>query len=144
MKNVRTGEMSTGAKQVSFQTEIEGANPLTPAFITPNIDVDGAFSISSNQETGVLSISANITGDNFPSAESFISDSAGNSVFIGVSALQGTPLDLKGEGGNNRINNNLQINFNSDGAFQNVNYNGQQYSIQDYNKLFETQNPNGN
>ena len=65
-------------------------------------------------------------------------------VFIGVSALQGNPLDLKGEGGIERINTNLQINFNSDGVFQNVNYNGQQYSIQDYNKLFETQNPNGN
>ncbi len=145
LKNVQTGETSTGAKQVSFQTEIEGANPLTPSFATPNIDVDGIFSISSNQETGVLSISANMTGDNFPSAESFISDSAGNSVFIGVSALQGTPFSsLPGEGGKQMINNNFSINFNSEGIFQNVNYNGQQYSIQDYNKLFETQNPDGN
>ena len=132
-------------KQTKIQTEIEGANPLTPAFITPNIDVDGAFSISSNQETGVMSISANITGDNFPAAESFITDSAGNSVFIGVSALQGSPASsLPGEGGKGMINNNFSINFNSEGVFQNVNYNGQQYSIQDYNKLFETQNPNGN
>lgn len=145
LKNVQTGKTSTGAKQVSFQTEIEGANPLTPAFATPNIDVDGTFSISSNQETGVMSISANITGDNFPSAESFITDSAGNSVFIGVSALQGSPASsLPGEGGKGMINNNFSINFNSEGVFQNVNYNGQQYSIQDYNKLFETQNPDGN
>jgi len=147
LKNVQTGETSTGAKQVSFQTEIESANPLTDfgGPLNPNIDLDGAFSISSNQETGVLSISANITGDNFPAAESFISDSAGNSVFIGVSALQGNPRSgLPGEGGNERINNDLQINFNSDGVFQNVIYKGQQYNIQDYNKLFNTQNPNGN
>ncbi|WP_418498962.1 RHS repeat-associated core domain-containing protein, partial [Flagellimonas sp.] len=145
LKNVKTGETTTGAKQVSFQTEIEGANPLTPPEVTPNIDVDGTFSISSNPETGVLSISANITGDNFPSTESFISDSAGNSVFIGVSALQGSPASsLPGEGGKEMINTDLQINFNSDGVFQNVIYQGQQYSIQDYNKLFETQNPNGN
>lgn len=86
-----------------------------------------------------MSISANITGDNFPSAESFISDSAGNSVFIGVSALQGNVLGLKGEGGNKRINNNLQINFNSDGVFQSVNYKGTDYSLKDYNKLFTSQ-----
>ncbi|MDM9632684.1 RHS repeat domain-containing protein [Robiginitalea aurantiaca] len=145
LKNVQIGETSTGAKQVSFQSEIEGANPLTPKALTPNIDVDGAFSISSNQETGVLSISANITGDNFPSTESFITDSAGNSVFIGVGALQGNPAtSLPGEGGKGIINTDFRINFNSDGVFQNINYNGQQYSIQDYNKLFETQNPNGN
>ena len=130
LKNVRIGETSTGAKQVSFQSEIEGANPLTPKALTPNIDVDGIFSISSNQETGILSISANITGDNFPSTESFISDSAGNSVFIGISALQGNPFtSLKGEGGKEMINTNPQINFDSNGTFQNVNYNGQQYSV---------------
>lgn len=145
LKNVQIGETSTGAKQVSFQSEMEGANPLTPAFATPNIDIDGAFSISSNQETGVLSISANISGDNFPSTESFITDSAGNSVFIGVSALQGNPASsLPGEGGIEMINTDIQINFNSDGVFQNVNYNGQQYNISDYNKMFEVQNPNGN
>ncbi|WP_339695985.1 DUF6443 domain-containing protein [uncultured Marixanthomonas sp.] len=145
LKNVQIGETSTGAKQVSFQSEMEGANPLTPAFATPNIDVDGAFSISSNQETGVLSISANISGDNFPSTESFITDSAGNSVFVGVSALQGNPASsLSGEGGTEMINTDIQINFNSDGVFQNVNYNGQEYNISDYNKMFEDQNPNGN
>ena len=144
LKNVQIGETSTGAKQVSFQSEIEGANPLTPKALTPNIDVDGIFSISSNQETGVLSISANITGDNFPSTESFISDGK-NSVFIGVSALKGSPFSsLKGEGGRKMINTDLRINFNSDGIFQNVIYQGKQYNIQDYNKLFETQNPNGN
>lgn len=145
LNNVEIGELSTGSPQVSFQSNLEGANPLTPGFLTPNIDVDGIFSISSNQETGVLSISANITGDKFPSTESFITDSAGNSVFIGVGALEGNPFkSLKGEGGKDIINTNLQIKFNSDGIFQNVIFNGQEHSIQDFNKLFESQNPNGN
>lgn len=145
LKNVQIGKTSIGAKKVSFQSEIEAANPLTPKALTPNIDVDGIFSISSNQETGTLSISAIVTGDKFPSTESFITDSAGNSVFIGVGALEGNPFEnLKGEGGKDIINTNLQIKFDSNGTFQNVIYNGQQYSIQDYNKLFETQNPNGN
>ena len=142
LRDVQIGKTSTGSKQVNFQSEIEGANPLTPGFITPNIDVDGNFSISSNEETGVLDISASITGDKFPSTESFITDSAGNAVFIGVGALEGNPFtSLKGEGGKNIINTNFQINFDSNGIFQNVIYNSQQYSLQDYNMLFEIQNP---
>src|SRR5690606_26472952 len=132
--NVNIGETSTGAKMVSFTAGLEGANPLTPSFLTPNIDVDGAYSISSNQETGILSISANVTGDKFPSAESFITDAAGNSVYIGVSASPGSALDLTGEGGKEMINTALQTKFDSNGNFQNVMYQGQQYKLEDYNK----------
>jgi len=144
LKNVNVGQTSTGEKMVGFQAELEGANPLTPSFATPNIDVDGNFSITSDQEAGILSISANITGDKFPSTESFITDDVGNSVYIGVGAFEGNPLDLRGEGGKEIINNSLQIKFDSKGNFQNVVYQGQQYTLEDYNNLFQNQNPSGN
>ena len=56
----------------------------------------------------------------------------------------GYSYKLAGARGEEMINTDFSINFNSDGVFQSVNYNGEQYSIKDYNKLFETQNPNGN
>lgn len=140
LENLNIGENSFGNKQVSFTSNMEGANPLVSG--APDIDINAHFSISSNQETGVLSISAYASGDKFPSAESFISDSSGNSVFIGVSNYQGSPFSsLGGEGTKEMFNSSLQIKFDSNGTFQNVIFNNKEYSIGDYNKMFETKTP---
>lgn len=140
LENVSVGKNSLGHKQVGFTSNMEGANPLVPE--APDIDINAHYSISSNQETGLLSISAYASGDKFPSAESFISDASGNSVFIGVSNFEGSPFSsLGGEGSKEMFNSNLQIKFDSKGTFQNVIYNDKQYNLNDYNKMFETQTP---
>lgn len=52
-------------------------------------------SLSENPDTGVLSVSASIVGDSYPSTEAFINDASGkNGVFIGVSMEQGGLPDL--------------------------------------------------
>lgn len=140
LENVSIGENSFGDGQVSFQSNMQGANPLVPG--APDIDINGIFSMSSNQDRGILSISAYASGDKFPATESFITDSGGNSVFIGVAKYEGSPASsLGGEGTKKLFDTNLQIKFNSDGIFQNVNFKGKDYSIPDYNKLFESKSP---
>lgn len=71
------------SKTFEFGTHAASVNPKTPSG-TPNIDVFSDFSITENKKAGTLNISGKLTGDNFPSTEAFISDSAGNNVFIGV------------------------------------------------------------
>ena len=139
LTNVSIGENSAGNKQVSFKSDLKGANPLI--YNAPNIDVNAIFSMSSNQETNVLSISAYASGDKFPSAESFITDSAGNSVFIGVSKLEGSPANLVGEGNKKMFTADMQIKFDSNGNFLNVTRNGTTKSLTEDKKDFEKLSP---
>ncbi|MNT78041.1 hypothetical protein D3C72_2172370 [compost metagenome] len=89
-----------------------------------------------------MSISATASGDGFPSTESYITDSTGNSVFIGVSKLEGSPFtSLKGEGTKPLFNANIQIKFDSNGTFQNVTRNGQTQSLSQDKKQFENKSP---
>jgi RHS repeat-associated protein len=71
---------SSMSREFNFGAEVASSNPL--ALGSPDIDVKSSFRISSTDSS--LKISGNLTGDNFPSTESFISDPTGQSIFLGV------------------------------------------------------------
>ena len=82
------------SKTFNFDTHSKGANPMIPG--SPNIDVFSNFSIT--ESDGLLNISGDLKGDNFPSTEAFITDPNGNNVFIGVGFYEGSPFSsLDGE-----------------------------------------------
>lgn len=83
-----SGEGSS--KTFDFGTHHAGSNPLTPG--APAIDVFSSFSITEDKEKGFLNITGRLTGDNFPSTETFITDPAGNSVFLGIGFYEGSPF----------------------------------------------------
>ena len=136
-----------GVNQFSLASEFAGANPLTPEDFTPSINVFSNLSITENREEGFLNISGALTGDNFPSTEAFITDPSGQSLFLGVGFLTGGRntgpfTELEGDNKDRAITDfNLRIGIDADGNFQNVIFNGTEFSIQDFNKIFERSNP---
>lgn len=85
-----------------------------------------------------MSITANITGDNFPNAEAFVVDQSGeNSVFIGVSSLSGSVLtSLWGDNYREMIDANFNIN--DKGHFTGVTVGDQNFTIDEWNAQFQT------
>ena len=130
-------------KTFDFGTHVSGSNPLTPG--APNIDVFSDFSISENKKAGTLDIIGNLTGDNFPSTEAFITDPSGNSVFIGIGFYEGSPANLFGKDKDNPITNfNFSITIDKDGNFIGVKQGNTTYSLSDWNKRFEQADPHKN
>ena len=131
-------DVSGGNGSFDISTGFAGANPLIP-LISPDIDVHSNFSITENLEKGILSISANITGDNFPNAEAFVIDQSGkNSVFIGISSLSEKGLiSLLGNGYKEMINANFNINLDNDGNFTGVSVGDQSFTIDQWNTQFQ-------
>ena len=131
-------------KNFEFATHHSGANPLTPG--APNIDVFSSFSITENKKDGTLSISGKLTGDNFPSTEAFITDPAGTNLFIGVGFYEGSPLSsLWGENKDRKITDfSFSITTDDKGNFTGVKVGDKSYSIEDWNKMFETADPHKN
>lgn len=70
------------SKTFSFGTHSTAKNPLSPGpqSMTPGIDVFTDFTITENKKQGTLTVSGQLTGDNYPSTEAFISDPAGNNL----------------------------------------------------------------
>ena len=135
---------SGDSKTFNFDTHYAGANPLTPG--APPIDVFSDFSITSNTESGTLDISGKLTGDNFPSTEAFISDPSGQSIFLGIGFYEGSPFtSLWGDNKDNPITSfSFSITTDSDGNFTGIRVGETNYSIADWNKLFELADPDKN
>lgn len=130
-----------GSRTFNFDTHSKGANPMAPG--SPNIDVFSNFSIT--ESDGLLNISGNLKGDNFPSAEAFITDPNGNNIFIGIGFYEGSPFSsLGGENKRDITSFNFGITTDKSGNFTGVQYNGTDYSIGDWNKLFEQADPHKN
>ena len=125
--------------QANISQDFEGSNPFYYG-LAPDIEVQTEISVLEDVDAGTITIEATGTGKQFPATESFATDSAGNSVFVGVGAAYGEPSDLLTSSKKNSIfKTTLKINVNSDGVFQSVNYKGTDYSLKDYNKLFTSQ-----
>ena len=84
--------------------------------------------------------------DNFPSTEAFITDPNGNNVFIGIGQIAkdvdkntGPFTELSGENKRDITSFSFGITTDSCGNFINVQYNGKDYSISDWNKRFTSQ-----
>lgn len=139
------------SKTFSFGTHSAAKNPLSPApqSLTPAIDVFSDFSITENKKAGTLTVSGQLTGDNYPSTEAFISDPSGQNLFIGVGQIgadvgrnTGPFTELAGEGKDNPITSfNFTITTDKKGNFTGVKVGDQTYKIEDWNKRFLNTNP---
>jgi RHS repeat-associated protein len=129
------GKKSISTKGNNLNFHIYGKNEaLIPGFargpsplgrFSPSFDLDIHSKLFINASDDVLSISGTIRGDQFPSAEAFVSDSYGNSVFLGVAPtsfgpIEGPTFQLAGDKKLPMINVNIKISVDQKGAFQGV------------------------
>jgi len=125
--------------QANISQEFDGSNPFFYG-LAPDIEVQTEISVLEDVDAASITIEATGTGKQFPATESFVTDSEGNSLFVCVGAAYGEPSDLLTAKKSNPIfKTTLKINVNADGVFQSVNYKGTDYSLEDYNKLFTSQ-----
>lgn len=116
---------------------------------TWDIDVHSNFNIgvvAGENGNQLLNITGSIAGDAFPSAETFVTDAAGNSVFLNVSPAAYGPATgpFVGLAGNNKrpmMNINTSIQVNDKGMFTGVMQGDKLIGIDDWNKQFEQRNP---
>ncbi|MBC7884874.1 MAG: thrombospondin type 3 repeat-containing protein [Saprospiraceae bacterium] len=107
---------------------------FTKLTVTTNGDINGNHT---------LNVAGTISGDNFPNQESLISDSAGNSIWLGnfttsEGKATGPTMALARENeGDVQINVNISIKVNSEGVFQGVIQGDKTISIKEWNKQFE-------
>ena len=91
----------------------------------------------------ILNIVGTISGDNFPNHEAIVTDSEGNSLWLGnfttsAGRATGPTINLAGENeGDVLIDVNISILVNGDGVFQGVKQGDEIISIEDWNKQFE-------
>ncbi len=126
----------TGSSEntLSMSFSHEAKDPITPGFATPDLDLNASLSFSEDLDNGILSVSGSFTGDNFPSAEAFITDQSGTNLFLGASMETGGVHSLFGENNNSKFNVNMQILFDSNGKFTGVKLGETTYSVQDWNQ----------
>jgi hypothetical protein len=125
-----------GNNSVEIRRNTAGNNPLV--LFSSDIDTHSIINLSENTETGVLHVSMTMTGDQFPAAEAFVTDKTGQNVYIGVSGANdswsGPYGNLPGDGKLQMITSNFDIKENSQGQFVSIEYQGQSYSIDDWNR----------
>ena len=109
-----------GSTTTSWTSEMQGHNPFVSSIISPDINVTTNFKLTENKEAGTLNVNVKQTGDAFPATETFIGDSKGNQVFIGVSPAIGSPISLIGDNQRPMMSANFTINMNSKGVFTGV------------------------
>jgi RHS repeat-associated protein len=132
--NFRSAENKDGSSTVSFTSNMSGHNPLFKG--SPDIDVHTNFTLTENEKAGTLNINAVQTGDAFPSAETFIGDSKGNQLFIGVSPANGNPYtSLPGDNDRPMMSANFTVTMDNKGGFTGVLQGDKKYSITDWNKM---------
>jgi len=123
-----------GSNTVSFTSNLAGHNPLVKG--SPDIDVHTNFTLTENDKAGTLKVNAVQTGDAFPSAETLISDTKGNQLFIGVSPADGSPYtSLPGDNDRPMMEADFTIKMDSNGVFTGVQEGDNSYSIADWNKM---------
>lgn len=132
---------------LQFGTEIDAENPfsvipgtdLNPA---PSIDVFTEYELVQDKENNTLNITGTITGDDFPATEALIYDSNGQPLFLGVGAPPefASPLTtLIGENDRPITDFDIVVNTDSHGNFESVVSDGKEYSIEDWNESFTSQ-----
>ncbi len=93
-----------------------------------------------------LNVYATQNGDAYPSAESFIGDTRGNQIFIGVSPAVGFddrqefgPFEqLPGDNHRQMMSSSFTITMDKDGVFTGVQQGNKTYSIADWNKRMQS------
>ena len=132
--NFRSALNKDGSSTVSFTSNMSGHNPLVKG--SPDIDVHTNFALTENEKAGTLNINAIQTGDAFPSTETFIGDTKGNQLFIGVSPANGNPyISLFGDNDRPMMSANFTVTMDKKGVFTGVLQGDKKYSIIDWNKM---------
>ncbi len=139
VSDYRLNNANEAVETHTFNTSVQGNNPLVPG--SPNIDVDGRFTVTEDLARGQLRVQAQFNGDNFPNSESFVTDSRGVAVSIAAGTLAGTPFSLVGEHADRPIMNaDLIIKLDGQGNFTGVTSGGRDYTIAQWNAQVQ-QNP---
>jgi len=64
--------IATTENSVSLDFKHSAKDPITPGFVTPDLDVLAGLDIIENLDAGLLSVTGIFTGDAFPSTENFL------------------------------------------------------------------------
>ncbi len=115
--------------------------------LTPDIDVK-FYATFNKIEEGIINVSGQVTGDRFPSNESYITDRRNTKIFLGVSGVISSNKELAPEiylpGENNRGMQKFSFNilFDENENFKGVRLNnGNKYSVAEWNSLFKMLDP---
>ncbi len=118
-----------------------GVFDINPA---PAIDVVTDLRVVDDRDAQTLTISGQLTGDNFPATEAFITDPSGQSVFLGTGGPPSiaTPF-LNLMGGFDRDIADIAVTINTDehGNFVSVADGETVHSIDEWNRQFTQQQP---
>jgi hypothetical protein len=135
-------------KEGNLKSHLYGNNDAATE-ASSDIDVFSALKVgvsAGKNESQILTLSGQLSGDKFPAAEAFVKDAQGNSVFLGASpagagAVIGPYGLLPGENKRPMMNVNISISVNKDGVFQGVMQNNKLIKLEDWNKKFEKTDP---
>jgi RHS repeat-associated protein len=123
-----------GSNTVSFTSSMSGHNPLVKG--SSDIDVQTKFTMTENLKAGTLNVSAVQTGDAFPSAETFMGDTKGNQLFIGVSPANGGPYtSLPFDNNRLMMSAKFTVTMDGKGAFTGVKQGDKTYTPGEWNKM---------
>jgi RHS repeat-associated protein len=100
----------------------ETKNPLTPAFLTPSVDVDAGYVILYDETKKIWKVAFNGKGDGYPSTESFVEDASGQRIMLGYKYEKNTPAqELPGDADTEVFNGTMQIELDGNDNFKAAN-----------------------
>lgn len=133
-----SSRLSSGGVSEVAALHYEGQLPFGPTSIVPNIDVHARIGITETKTkfgTGSLHISGSVSGDTYPSNESFVVDQSGKGkVFLGAKLEEGGPNSLYGDNQIAKYSIDMKINFDKKGNFTSVVSGGKTNTIGAWNK----------
>lgn len=134
-----------GNTVASFTASMAAANPLVKG--SPDIDVHTQFTLTENEKQGTLKIHVVQSGDKFPTAETFIGDSKGNQLFIGVSpaganAVTGPYTNLPFDENRPMMTSDFTVQTDKSGIFTGVQQGDKTYTPGEWNKMMQSKPTN--
>jgi RHS repeat-associated protein len=134
---------SLGNSSIGFETGYSGTNPLAYG---PTADIDNKTFFNITETNGMLNVTANVYGDDFPNTEMFIQDPSGQSLFLGADVRTGGnddfPLALIGGANENIMNINVNIKLDDKGNFTGVVKGDRTYTVSQWNEMFHDKSAN--
>jgi hypothetical protein len=106
---------------VAVTRDQQAGIPLTPYLLTP--DIDTRLQAEYLFQDKSLTLQGEVTGDDFPNAEVYVTDRVGNSILLDTFQTDGGRdlgplLHLPGSGEDSLASFNTQVPLNDDGAFR--------------------------